>query len=491
MTRPSHRLGRLVLILSLWAAAVAAPCLAHEEGHAVVVDTDMALDDVRAIALLTGTGHVSLEAAVVTGGASSVPAGVGNLTWVLEQLGAGDVPIAAGRSGAEDPPPWRELSETLGWVLPEPRHADPEGLRDPIDTIERSASESLVYLCLGPATTLASALEAKPALTERISAVYFLGDPPGPRIDAWNTRQDPDAVRSVIDAGLRVHFVWLDEDDWVRYDDSLLEAISGIDTPAARLVARLHTDPRVREKIEAGHLPAWDETAVLAMLYPELASAEPLGTEDGAVRLLELDTADAREKLLQLLGSGGGERLEARRSVILGSYPVDPSMMRGDVASIVPRLIERHGMEEWKAAWLTSELHRHLGIYSVIGAKMGIRARELLGASLDEVSVTSHAGLAPPLACLNDGLQVSTGASLGRGAIAVDESKPRAAAAFSSGGRTVELRLRDEVIERIRGDIRQAIQEHGNLTPAYFARVRELALEYWAELDRRKIFFEP
>jgi pyrimidine-specific ribonucleoside hydrolase len=493
MRRRSARRARLAPLLSLLALLVAAPGLAHEESHTVVVDTDMALDDVRALALLLSSDHVSLEAAVVTEGASGVPEGVGNLGWVLERLGEPTLPIAAGRPSQKTSPPWREMSESLGWVLPEPRRTDPEELPKPEELLQRTASESsgsLVYLCLGPATSLAHLLDADPSLAQQISAVYYLGDPPQPRADAWNTRQDPESLRRVLDAGVRLHFVWLDEESWPTYDDRLLETISGLEGPAARLVMRLHQDDRVRKKIAAGHLRAWDETAVLAMLHPELVVEEPLDGADGATRTRRLDTADAREKLIELFERGGDRGVPARRSVVLRSFPVAPSMMRDDVAGIVPELIERHGLEEWKAAWLTSELHRHLGIYSVIGAKMGIRARELLGASLDEVEVTSRAGLAPPLACLNDGLQVATGASLGRGTIAVDETQPRPAAEFVSSGQSVELSLRDEVIERIRGDIRRAVRQHGNLTPAYFAEVRRLALRYWAELDREQIFVE-
>lgn len=165
--------------------------------------------------------------------------------------------------------------------------------------------------------------------------------------------------------------------------------------------------------------------------------------------------------------------------------------MQADVRPWLEKIIATHGMEEWKATLLTNELHRHLGTYSIIGAKMGIRARELLGAEFDETRVESHAGLKPPLSCLNDGLQVSTGASLGRGTIRVVENRPSAPeAVFIHEGKAVRLRLKQTIVDRIRADIAAAIKQHGNVTPAYFAAIRALSLRHWAELKRSEIFEE-
>jgi pyrimidine-specific ribonucleoside hydrolase len=492
---PLDRCTLAVALLALLAAAVTAlpPAVAHEARTPVIVDTDMALDDVRALALLAAHDHVSLEAAIATGGASSAGAGAGNLSWVLDQLGVHAVPVAQGRASGGGAPPWRAMSETLGFALTEPKSPPADVPGDPAAAVSAALEASAgapVYLCLGPATTLAALLDADPSLADSLGAVYFLGDPPSPRADAWNTKRDPGALARVREAGIKTHFVWLADGEWLRYDEDLLEAISALDSPAADLVARIHRDDRVRDRLEAGHMRAWDETAVLSLLFPERVGTEPLDGEAGHLRVQQASPVFVRKQVLALLGAPLGGSLPPRRSVVLESYPVDPSMMRPDVGPLVPTLIERHGMEEWKATWLTNELHRHLGIYSIIGAKMGVRARELLGASVDEVRVLSEAGSSPPLACLNDGLQVSTGASLGRGTISVREDEPRVAAEFASGDRKVHLRLREDVVERIRGDIRQALADHGKLTPAYFARVRELALEYWAELDRSEIFVE-
>ena len=102
---------------------------------------------------------------------------------------------------------------------------------------------------------------------------------------------------------------------------------------------------------------------------------------------------------------------------------------------------------------------------------MGIRAREVLGASLDTLRVESEAGLKPPLSCMNDGLQVATGASLGRGTIRVLDGNFVPAATFIDGKRKLRLQVKDYVLKKIKSDIDMTIKQFGTLTPEYFQAV--------------------
>ena len=111
---------------------------------------------------------------------------------------------------------------------------------------------------------------------------------------------------------------------------------------------------------------------------------------------------------------------------VLKSFLLPADFYADDVRDIVGNCIQRYGEEEWQAVTLTNEIHGHLGIYSTLGAKMGIRARELFrkrGAE-GEMQILSFAGNVPPVSCLNDGLQVSTGASMGHGLFAVSAQNP-------------------------------------------------------------------
>ena len=152
-------------------------------------------------------------------------------------------------------------------------------------------------------------------------------------------------------------------------------------------------------------------------------------------------------------------------------------------------IIEKYGKEEWRICVLTNEIHGHLGIYSVVGAKMGLKAREILNVDVDRLKVISFAGNIPPLSCLNDGLQISTGATLGQGTITISgDSILMPKARFISNGKSVELSLKEEYRKQIESDISRGIVQYGNLTSGYWKLIRELGLKYWAEWDRNEIF---
>lgn len=175
---------------------------------------------------------------------------------------------------------------------------------------------------------------------------------------------------------------------------------------------------------------------------------------------------------------------------VLKSFNLPLEQYSDDVQSIIGQCIERNGEREWRLLVLTNEIHGHLGIYSSLGAKMGLRAREWFEAQglSGHIFVLSFAGSEPPVSCLNDGLQVSTGASLGHGLIAVsDEPAKRPEAIFTCGEKSIRLSLKPEYAGQIRSDISDAVARFGS-TPPYWQRVRELALNYWCRWHRNDIF---
>ena len=212
------------------------------------------------------------------------------------------------------------------------------------------------------------------------------------------------------------------------------------------------------------------------------------------------------------------------------------------IEAMAERTIARWGKEEWRAVILTNEIHGHIGIYSTIGAKMGIYALELLSRlcnKAEELKVLSFAGSRPPVSCFNDGLQISTGATLGHGSIKIAkscslskgckecadceeliecaesrecgeskecaesrecaESKEHADARVeaifrfraicSTEAKEMLLRvwLKEELRQQIAGDIANAVKQYGH-TPDYWLQVRRLALDYWQQWNRAEIF---
>lgn len=174
---------------------------------------------------------------------------------------------------------------------------------------------------------------------------------------------------------------------------------------------------------------------------------------------------------------------------VFSVFPESAELYAPDIQ--VREIVSRHGHAEWRAGVLTNELHGHLGIYAIIGVKMGIRATELLYTSIDDIRVVSFAGSTPPVSCMNDGIQVSTGATLGHGLFTVSEEKNiRPAASFSFKNKLVFLQLQPVYAKQIRQDVSEGIRLHGIHTEGYWQYIRKLAIHYWLLFDRKKLFIE-
>ena len=156
---------------------------------------------------------------------------------------------------------------------------------------------------------------------------------------------------------------------------------------------------------------ATDEMVPLFLHYPKLFQHDTIA--DDFVCPLKISRL-LRESTLKILS---GETVA--KNQVIKIFPTDSSFYSSDVEPFVAEIIKKYGMDEWTSSVITNELHRHLGVFSIVGVKMGIRAREYFDTGVDEFSTISFAGSDPPLSCINDGLQVSTGSTPGHGLLTV------------------------------------------------------------------------
>jgi len=97
-------------------------------------------------------------------------------------------------------------------------------------------------------------------------------------------------------------------------------------------------------------------------------------------------------------------------------------------------------------------LHGHLGPYLVAGIRMGLLAlRELDCPGYFGVRAESEAGRTTPLSCLNDGVQIGSGCTAGKGNLRiVGEGRPRVRF-VADDGRAITIELRPELVASFPG----------------------------------------
>ena len=99
------------------------------------------------------------------------------------------------------------------------------------------------------------------------------------------------------------------------------------------------------------------------------------------------------------------------------------------------------------------EFHGHGGPFMTVGLRMGLYALEDLDCKgWFDVSCKVTLRWRPPDSCVIDGIQSSTGCTMGKHNIEVVEGDG-ISATFTSGGGSVTLTLRKEVIDKVRSGL--------------------------------------
>jgi pyrimidine-specific ribonucleoside hydrolase len=240
----------------------------------------------------------------------------------------------------------------------------------------------------------------------------------------------------------------------------------------------------VMERINNNHLKLWDDLVPLYLTAPVLFGTR----KENNIRLVSLNRTMPPEFVYQTIGRLLGSSITPGNRVFK-DFPVDTALYKPDYARMLVETIMKFGFIEWKAICMTNEIHGHTGIYSIIGAKMGIRAMEYFNAGINNLAVTTFAGDTPPLSCLNDGIQISTGATIGQGLITVSDSIASSPSAiFEFNHQRVHFTLNPEIAQQMRDEIRYGVDNYGLQSAEYWIYIEKLAAEYWAKFDRNEIF---
>lgn len=468
--------GVLLLLVLL-----AYPASGHDvEDHpALVIDTDVGLDDVVTLAMALQHARVRIAGIVATEGAAGPKRGVEHLERLLHLFNRREIPLYAPPAVSEEkaPPPFRQTAERLvRRALPDPVPPFHE-LFSPRAYAKKGTKP--VVLVLGPLTNLAAALRREPGIRDGIAEVIVAGSPKPE--ENWNVRRDPEALREVVASGVPIEFVSpgpaaVKPDAW---SEGAMRP--GPETSIGEtFLRRLFSDPETWQHYVGKLRHFHDELAFV--YYTDSAPFAETGDRD-------VFAPKDREAILRQFRRFVVHGRQGKRRVVLTEAPLPNDMLRDDVRKRREAIIRKNGEEEWFAQILLNELHEHMGAYSVMGVKMGLRAAEILNAPQHSMTVVSRVKARPPVSCLNDGLIVATGSTPGRGLFT---HEPGASgpirATFAYNGRQVTLALKQEYREKVGREIAKLLSVYTLEDEEYWKGVRLLGLDIWENWHRKELF---
>jgi formylmethanofuran dehydrogenase subunit E len=414
--------------------------------HYVIIDSDGGIDDLKAICFLMASPDVRILAITASDGYHKAPVAYVKIRTMADSLWHEGLPVAGGEDAVSM---IREVLET--------------------------ETTPVTFIALGSLKTVSDAMDQMPLFASMVKQVIW-SNSGLPGKDGFNYKASDAAAGKVLAGPIPVTVTGGGGENF--YDAALLNEMGKIHSPYAVRVKDLISSMPSHSFVYT----AFDEMAPLVLHFPGLFTSTL--TDEHARYLAPADTDALRQATLQILRGETVERMQTIKTM-----PFDTAFYMPDIQPFVTDIRNRYGEDEWTSGVIANELHRHLGVFAIIGVKMGVRAREYFCTGVDEMSVTTHSGAIPPLSCMNDGIQVSTGATPGHGLLTVSTENPFFGGAdFTHKGKTVRISLKKELAEKVSSELKEINFIYGLDSDIYWELVRQNSIKYWLQFDRHEIF---
>ena len=445
--------------------------------HYVIIDTDGGIDDMRAISMLLASPDVRVLAITVSPGTLNADSSYSKVKSLLKSLHHEGLPVGINRRSSFISPDYPVALRTSWGIY---SGADTKNANESIRLLEEvlSIEKSKVSLiCLGSMSTAALAFNEIRSFRDEVKEIIWSGKGVDDK-NGFNYSIDRSSAGKILNGDLPVKAV-IGPDIKYFYDSDMLKALSLVSGSYSAKIADFFKSGSVKD--HGYSFEVNDEAVAVFLHYPSIFINE---AGKGYSFCPSEKIPQFRESMLTILA---GETVA--RNQVIKDFPVDPSFYFDDVEPNVDKIILKHGRDEWVSGVIANELHRHLGTFAIIGVKMGIRAREYFNTGVDEFRVVSNAGSIPPMSCMNDGLQVSTGATPGHGLLTVVNKNPAIPSSeFTYMNRTIRVTLKPEITEKISNELKEINYVYGLDSNIYWELVRKNTIKYWLDLDRHEIF---
>lgn len=443
--------------------------------HYIVIDTDAGIDDMRAISLLLASDDVKILGIIISGGALSPYDGYKKVKSMLNAYHHEGVPVAMNYNirGQDNPIP---LSVSWG-KEDEMRVPETNGFNKLIKNILKNENGTFKFVSLGSLNSASELINGGVLPAEKVSEIIWSSNNLK-KLSGFNASIDMRSAGKIVKGDVALKVIAYSNDKNFYNED----LINRLKTCESRYAKKIYSTIKENPDL-AGHAfaqKASDEMIALYLHYPELFNETKV--KNNSFFKQKTDT-DIKEPFLKILAGGANRGLQVFKEI-----RTDTSFFQPDLQPYINEIITNYGKEEWEACLFTNEIHRHLGIYSIIGAKMGIRAREYFNVGVDQLEVISSAGTIPPISCMNDGIQVSTGATTGHGLLKLAEGKAAPIARFKHNSKTITINLKNDLAAKIAEELSDLVIINGLDSNIYWEIVRQRAILYWKNLDRYEIF---
>jgi len=447
----------------------------------IIIETDGATDDFRAICAFLSVKEIHILGISTVQGALAPDSCIVKLKQLLSENKKDNIALGLGVKHKSEPEFGASMLK-MEWGKTNANNLPVVNYIDFYKNILEKAPLPVDIIGLGPLTHIFQILK-NPELKKKIKRIIWYNSY-GTPMKGFNYAFDSIAAKGVLAMDVPIDIISNLNYPTMLFDDKEFKKIDQENSTLGKRFVVGHQLPVIQKMIKEKHIKYWDELIPVYYLYPQLFDQKIILKNPNIKFTIAFDSMEVKNKFISLIN----QNYNLEKNVSFEVFPTNPLNYQSDMRPWVNEILQKYGLAEFKAVILCNEIHGHLGVYSIIGAKMGILAREKFGVDLDRLKVLSHASSKPPLSCINDGIQCSTGATMGLGLFEVASLKNHPEAIFEYQSKKLLIRLKPQYSKEVDSELEKFILQFGGLTDGYWKIVRKQALEVWRKWDRSEIF---
>ncbi len=466
------KLVRILFFLLISALIFINPVHSHKRAlYDIIIDTDCGVDDFRSMTYFLASRDFNINAITSVDGVFATQEGANYISMLLDKYQHQGIPVGQGRENNSDKKYRSHAKPQWDRIFPRPSNKTFPDAVEIMFTALKNSRKTTILVAMGPLTNTADLLRKHPEILPKIEMIFwYSGFDDKPR--GHNYSADPEAYEFLFENNIPMKII---SGKGHEYSEAFVDIAKEIENS---VYAETFVDFMQGFNLRY----YWDDIMPFYLIYTMLFDEKRVYPN---VIIVE----PKPEAMFDILATTILNYDKPDEGVIFNEVPTQGYMLRSDLHGHVEEILSAHGYQEFKIVALTSEIHSHLGIYSIVGAKLGLRIMEYLHVGLDEVRIISYAGQRPPISCLNDGLQVGTGATIGYGAITSEKTdNPKASAKVIYNNRKILFTLKPEIAEDIEQTIVNLVRTYGLNSEMYWDELRKISIEYWKNINRFEAF---
>lgn len=356
--------------------------------HYVIIDTDCGLDDYRAINMLLASSSVRILAITSSDGVISSTDGYYKIKGLLSSQHMEGLPVGANideSSSAKNCEPALDFK----WNNEQKNENEVPSHIQVIRYIIENSNEKIKFIALGSLNTVNDCYENIPLFGQKITKVLWACDYEN-LSESFNYQIDTTSYNNIVKTDIELEIINGKINDFI-YGDNIISSLKSVQNSYLDNFVSSITKPSTPFSKNI-----YDENNPLYLHFPGMYKEIKVNDNCTFYSLKkDFNSTQITDSIVKILK---GET--ALRNQAFTQFPLNNEIYIEDISKMKDETIKKYGIQEWSACVITNELHRHIGAYSLVGAKMGIRAMEYFGAGTDEMQVISYAGSNPPFSCL-------------------------------------------------------------------------------------------